>query len=175
MTAEAAASAREMARGDRSAGSERPARARQGEPGPMPDLAELRASADPRQKWRLGLVLADLAVQTEAPLTHSELMLEAQSVALGLAGIGMKDWLLAEIVERQIVSGDIAAARETTVLIHHPGWKADSLVLIALAGRNDGTDPEGEAQRASDRNAAICAALKIPDPEWRAVTLLSLL
>jgi hypothetical protein len=140
----------------------------------MPDIAELRASTDVRQKWRLGLLLADRALLADTNSSYFQLMSEAKSVALNLAEIGMRDWLLTEIVTRQIVAGDVASARDNTLLIEHPGWKADALILIALTARKGDVGPDEEMQRRRDRDAAICAAMKIPDDEWRADALLDL-
>lgn len=140
-------------------------------PDNLPDIAELRASTDLRQKWRLGLLLADTAMSTGNIPSYFAMMAEAKSIALELAEIGMRDWLLAEIVDRQISAGDVASARTNVLLIQHPGWKAEALILFAKASPAGAAGTSEETRHLRDWAAAKRAVMQIPDDEWRTQAL----
>lgn len=140
----------------------------------LPEIDELRASTDLRQKWRLGLLLADRAKLTGNISSYFTMMSEAEAIARDLAEIGMRDWLLSEIVERQISVGDIGSARYNILLIQHPGWKADALIMLVqtLPAGEAGSDEE--TRRLRSWVAAKRAVMQIPDSEWQAQSLLEL-
>ena len=157
------------------------------QPDNLPDEAELRASIAPGQEWRLAILLADKAVLAMTDDTYVERIAEAQAIAVGIKAEGIRDWLLAEIVTRRAAVGDIGGARDSARTIRHPGWRADALIAIALVTPMEvyatptvamlsSTNPAArdENQDKTDRSAAICAALNIPDHEWRASALLDL-
>lgn len=141
---------------------------------PLVEIAELRELIDHRKKWRLGLLLADKATHTESISNYFEMMSTAREIALELADIGMRDWLLSEIVARQISAGDLWSARANVLPIEHMGWKADALILIANAVPKGAIGSKEEAQRLNDWVAASDAAMQIQDEEWREEALLDL-
>ena len=116
----------------------------------LPEIAELRALSDPSQRWRLGLLLADTATRTGNFPSYFEMMSEAQAIALELAEFGMRDWLLSEIIARQVSVGDIGNARANVLMIEHAGWKAEALILIAHAAPRGAIGSSEEARRVEE-------------------------